>query len=502
MKTIQNHLRNLAPNLAFILALVFLGAMVALTANQLQAQGQNFFGSAVENPFGFSFKPAASDMVLHALADIDGDGDFDNFVSHRQYVSPCWEVIAFEFFENQGTSECPEFTKVPGETFGLPAQTAAITFVDIDNDGDLDAFTSDHCFVSTVAFHKNIGTPTRPLFEKTPTEIINTNWGIGFVMFAFGDLDGDGDYDALVNGARPALFVYLENIGTPTSFKFANPVSNPFGLSIPAFNSSDWAQFTDWDCDGDLDILNCHWQMGGTHDDWLLYLHENKGTPRVPAFTPAVSTEKHIAPACFADMDGDGDVDVFSDEYFMKNISATGCVTLPTASFRSVKNGLTIEFVNESTGQVTDCYPVEFQWDFGDGTTSNVSAPKHTFAVDGTYRICLAVEDIAGKMTTCKDEIMLLSAVNSRYAEKTISMYPNPASSILLVKIDGERQLQPVSVELINLTSEVVQQLSFKAAHLKLGVQVDVSGLANGIYLLKINSEGQFMVARFAKVEL
>ena len=299
-----------------------------LLAGAYKVQCQGYFANAVGNPFGFNFTVSASDLVFHSLVDIDGDGDLDDFVSHRQYVQSCWVVTAFEFYENQSIYGHPAvFVKIPNERFGLPAQTATITFADTDQDGDQDAYISNHCFQSTFSFHRNRGTATQPQFSSIPDHSSVPAWNVGFAMVAFGDLDGDGDLDALANGIRePAVFKYLENTGTPSSPLFGNPVNNPFGLSIPLFASSEWSQFVDWDCDGDLDILNGHWQ-GGSHNSWLLYIHTNTGTPTAPAFGPVVSTGQYILPIALGDMDGDGDQDIFSDEYYFQNISSTGCLT-------------------------------------------------------------------------------------------------------------------------------------------------------------------------------
>jgi PKD repeat protein len=471
-----------------------------LSAVWTSAPAQGYFAAPIVNPFGLDFMPSEHDLVFTTLVDMDKDGDLDMFASHRVFVSPCWIVSAFDFYENQGTSECPEFVKLPGETFGLPPLTAVVTFVDIDNDGDLDAFIGNHCFSSTLAFHRNNGTALAPQFSSTPSQMLDiASWNIGFAMLSFGDLDGDGDYDALVNGYRPAVFKYLENVGTPTNFSFGNPVNNPFGLNIPYFNSSEWAQFTDWDCDGDLDILNSHWQAT-THNDWLLYIHENSGTPAAPDFQPPVATNQMILAITVGDMDGDGDADVFSDEYYLKNIGTTNCITLPTSGFSVTQNGLTVEFINEANGQATACRPMTYFWDFGDGTTSEEAAPTHTYAAGGIYNVCLTVEDIAGKSTVC-EELDIVSAVSDREIGGYISVFPNPASGFIMVRIVTEMPMNNVSIEVLNNLGEVVKRADYNAHDLKAGVRVDIGDLASGIYMVKINGEAQSFEKQFVKIK-
>src|SRR5690606_37320870 len=50
------------------------------------------------------------------------------------------------------------------------------------------------------------------------------------------------------------------------------------------------------------------------------------------------------------------------------------------AAFSTTIDGLNVQFVNESTGDLSS-----YQWDFGDGQTSADPNPLHTYAAGGTY---------------------------------------------------------------------------------------------------------------------
>jgi gliding motility-associated-like protein len=88
-------------------------------------------------------------------------------------------------------------------------------------------------------------------------------------------------------------------------------------------------------------------------------------------------------------------------ETITDNIGCKASVTLnlvtvykPTASF-SASNvypcaGDSIQFLNSSTG-ITASY-----WNFGDGTTSTLTSPWHTYSATGTYTVTLAVTDSHG----------------------------------------------------------------------------------------------------------
>lgn len=77
---------------------------------------------------------------------------------------------------------------------------------------------------------------------------------------------------------------------------------------------------------------------------------------------------------------------------------ATLTVTNPSvASFTEVTTGLTVDFTNTSTAPLG----ATFVWDFGDGNTSTQTDPTHTYALDGTYTVCLTVTDACGSIQTC-----------------------------------------------------------------------------------------------------
>ncbi len=104
----------------------------------------------------------------------------------------------------------------------------------------------------------------------------------------------------------------------------------------------------------------------------------------------------------------------------------SGCCSLftqeemaPKADFNAdVTSGsapLTVNFTDESRGGRTSSgsgyYSIQYrEWDFGDGTTSSIEDPTHTFAEEGEYSVNLTIRDSNGKFATHSIKIMVYSS--------------------------------------------------------------------------------------------
>ena len=233
------------------------------------------------------------------FADIDGDGDLDAFVGER-YGNTF-------FFRNTGSSSAPAFASPLTNPFGLVdvGDNAKPTFVDIDGDGDLDAFIGNED--GNTIFFRNTGSSSAPAFASPSTN----PFGLADVGYTasptFVDIDGDGDLDAFI-GEGDGKTIFFRNTGSSSAPALASPSTSPFGLSNVGYTAS--PTFVDIDGDGDLDAF-----VGNSDGNTLFF--ENTGSSNAPAFASAstnpfglVDVGSNASPA-FADIDGDGDLDAF-----------------------------------------------------------------------------------------------------------------------------------------------------------------------------------------------
>ncbi|WP_373533702.1 FG-GAP-like repeat-containing protein [Microcoleus sp.] len=154
--------------------------------------------------------------------------------------------------------------------------SASPTFVDIDGDGDLDAFVGAND--GNTRYYQNTGTASAPVFAVPQTNPFNlTNVG-SFASPTLVDIDGDGDLDAFV-GAIDGNTRYYQNTGTASAPVFAAPLTNPFNLTTVGFVAS--PTLVDIDGDGDLDA----------------FVGANDGNTRYYENAPIVSIAAGITPA-------------------------------------------------------------------------------------------------------------------------------------------------------------------------------------------------------------
>lgn len=156
-----------------------------------------------------------------AFVDLDDDGDYDAYIGEAGYT--------IYYFRNSSSTN-PNFTYISNNPFGignLGARTTP-TFVDIDDDGDLDLFTGE--LYGNIYFYRNIGTQSNPSFSGVFTNPFGLSDVGNYSVPAFCDIDFDGDYDAFI-GNQSGNIIFFQNNGTSEEPDFGLPVTNPFGLS-------------------------------------------------------------------------------------------------------------------------------------------------------------------------------------------------------------------------------------------------------------------------------
>ncbi|MFK7895242.1 MAG: FG-GAP repeat domain-containing protein [Myxococcota bacterium] len=271
----------------------------------------------IQNPLdGFD---AGLDSIP-AIGDLDGDGDLDLLVGINTGF--------FVYYSNTGTANSPVFTELTGAGNPLDGVNGGVfaqpTLADLDGDLDLDLMVGG--LSAGFRYFENTGSALSPVFTlqvgaANPLDGINPG---NTHSVWFGDLDSDGDLDAVALGFSP---VYLENTGSAT-----NPVFVPQAINQGAFRYSELSQNGenptggDLDGDGDIDLLYQGGPSGVTYFenlDSVMIERVGSGNPLEGQDIGLVSSPVQ------ADLDGDGDLDVISGKldgtfsYFLNTGTAT-----------------------------------------------------------------------------------------------------------------------------------------------------------------------------------
>lgn len=261
---------------------------------------------------------STTDLTSNAapsLGDTDADGDLDATVGTAD-----GKLL---YFKNIGTSNNPIYSQQTGSSNPFNSSdinnNAAPALGDIDADGDLDAIVGT--IGGTLIFLKNVGTAINPIYSQQ-TGSTNPFDGQGNdenpnAAPSLGDIDGDGDMDAIVGTANGNL-LYYQNVGTATNPIYSQQTgsANPFGGLAPNLRVSANSNFSpslgDMDGDGDLDAIV------GTADGTILFF-KNVGTAINPIYSQQTGSTNPFggqgngidlnASPSLGDTDGDGDLD-------------------------------------------------------------------------------------------------------------------------------------------------------------------------------------------------
>lgn len=174
----------------------------------------------------------------------------------------------------------------------------------------------------------------------------------------------------------------------------------------------------------------------------------------------------------------------------------------------------------------------QYLWSFGDGTSSTVPFPTHTYAGNGPYLLCLTINDSEGCTDTYCDSVSvdengllnglivqghgstsagqprsgftvnvmdpLSNAVNEINVFDQVTLFPNPAADRVTVTFLHEGA-GLVNAEVLDANGRRVRTTSLRAVNGPNRMDLELSALPEGLYMLRLDNGGRSTGVRFVK---
>ncbi|HTN45153.1 MAG TPA: DUF4886 domain-containing protein [Flavipsychrobacter sp.] len=155
----------------------------------------------------------------------------------------------------------------------------------------------------------------------------------------------------------------------------------------------------------------------------------------------------------------------------------------PQAKFSYSQTGNTFLFANQSA------HAVQYAWNFGDGGTSVLEHPSHTYTNAGTYTVRLIVSS-CGRTDTAFHTVTTTTTSVAAASHFSTRIYPNPVKEMMIV--DAPAVFVSVSTadgRLVNVLHGVKEGK----------LVVDFSTLESGVYLLRLKMQDGYVMEKVIK---
>lgn len=160
-----------------------------------------------------------------------------------------------------------------------------------------------------------------------------------------------------------------------------------------------------------------------------------------------------------------------------KNIVFNGLETwfintndLPTR-FAYEISGSSVQFTNQTQSATS------FLWNFGDGTTSTLENPQHTYNSTGNYQVSLTTNACSKNSTKIKS-VNVQTLGTQEHKVTPIDIYPNPAQDFISIVTDRK-------ITVISFTDAAGRMLRYRLEKTGSGYTIPLNHLSSGVYLLK-----------------
>ena len=508
----------------------FLDDIVSINSTNINIQEQQIGGGFIEK----NITTPAADFTPSwslAAADFDGNGFTD-------LLYGAGSGVTFMKANADGTA----FTEISGSQDIFSQRS---NFIDINNDGHLDAFVCHD--VEPNVYYINDGSGNLTFYqgaqydngcdaEPTEIDLIGASGGLGIYCSGgnYGsiwvDYDNDGDQDMFIAKCGGEEARRTNQMHTNNGDGSFTENAAAIGLADPMQTwSSAWG---DYDNDGDMDVFvgassGTHKLMRNDIDtsgvftevtsgsgiltltdtgiENVTYDFDNDGNLDVASNGNILfgngdmtfSVNENIIPngGSFGDLNNDGFIDAFGGSIYMNDINTNNWITINTIGTISNINGIGARIVLETSSgtQIRDVrsgdgfrYMNTLNSHFGIGTDTSIISITITWPsgiIDQILNpsVNQTLTAIEGENPLSVDEFLVNNLI----------LFPNPTSHNL--NLSSSYNFDKANFSIFDISGRLIVKGKFESN------TIDVSKLQSGNYILKISNNNVITAQKFIK---
>lgn len=151
-----------------------------------------------------------------------------------------------------------------------------------------------------------------------------------------------------------------------------------------------------------------------------------------------------------------------------------------------------VTFTNNSTNSNG------YFWDFGDGTGSADANPWHEYTAAGIYNVMLIAINGSCPNDTAWSTVEVIGNIGMvEHEEDLFSIYPNPASTEIVLLWSGNHSSEMVTIEIFDARGKLVYQLQNTPAAGSTTINFTENQIESGVYLIRVTGSENTVIQKF-----